>query len=170
MAKDKYRDRLKLYHQGLNDSAIADMIGITQEGVSAWRRRQGLPPNKRRRHLKDNRLELYKQGLSDEQIARKLNLSTTSITSWRSRRGLDAINGIYDMEIGYSPQTGPKGPQGLRGISEKNKIKDNRLELYKRGLSDEDIAQKVGVTKRAIASWRYRRRLKANIEPRRKEP
>lgn len=85
--EDRNKEKLKLYKQGLNDSAIADKLGLSQSAVSAWRRKKGLPINKRKRTLRDNRVELYKQGLTDKEIAAKIGISTGAISIWRRRRG-----------------------------------------------------------------------------------
>lgn len=36
-------NRMELYRQGLNDSAIAELEGVSQSAISAWRRKLGLP-------------------------------------------------------------------------------------------------------------------------------
>jgi len=40
-----------------------------------------------------------------------------------------------------------------------------RLDLYKQGLSDSEIAQECGVTRQTVASWRFRLKLRANLSP-----
>lgn len=162
-------NRLELYKQGLNDSAIADIIGISQEAVSAWRRRQGLPPNKKRRYMADKRFELHAQGLTDEEIAERVGVRTETITSWRSRHKLKS-NGIYKTKM--SRKNKPDMPEPTkekqRGWAlSGTRIKDNRWELYKKGLTDEEIAREVGCSKKTISNWRYRHRLPSNTK---KEP
>lgn len=45
---DEEARRIILYKQGLNDREAAEVIGIKRVGYYAWRRKRGLPANKRR--------------------------------------------------------------------------------------------------------------------------
>jgi DNA-binding XRE family transcriptional regulator len=38
-------------------------------------------------------------------------------------------------------------------------IKDNRMELYREGLTDKEIAAKLDISKKTIVSWRHRNKL-----------
>ena len=45
MISDK---RMELYQQGLNDSAIARAVGVTQGAITCWRKYRGLTANQKR--------------------------------------------------------------------------------------------------------------------------
>ena len=82
------KERLTLYQQGLNDREIAEQLFVSESTIYYWRKKQGLPPNK-----KDNwkiRYKLYQQGLNDKQIAMQLNVTPDCIFTWRKRNNLPA--------------------------------------------------------------------------------
>jgi len=92
------------------------------------------------------RYKLYRKGYNDREIADKTGVSHVAIFLWRKRRNLPANNNV-----------------GWKKLSKEEENK--RLELYKQGLSDGEIAKKLGISQSTIADWRKARGLKPNIPP-----
>lgn len=144
-------NRLELYRQGLNDSAIAELEGVSQSAVSAWRRRLGLPPNKKKRTLKDKRHELYIKGLTDQEIADILGVTKNAITIWRYRHRLPNNNPKFkNCQIPSKKET-----QLYRGEIDEEQF----LELYQKGYNDRQIGEELGIPAPVISNWRRRKGL-----------
>ena len=78
---------------------------------------------------------LYKQGLTDKEIAKKLNVSDTCIGKHRRKIGVP--------------------PNSIKAQSKlKKSLEENFYKLYMKGLSDPQIAKKLGVAASTI--WNYR--------------
>ena len=97
------------------------------------------------------RLELYNQGLSCREIARRLNVYTGTISNWARTRGLKpnykkGVHFIQENRVSFLPE-------------EENQ---KRIDLYKQGLTDKEIAAKCFVCKDAIFYWRKKRGLPPN--------
>ena len=88
-------------------------------------------------------MSLYRQGLSDNQIAEQTFYSIGAIAQWRWSRGLPANH--------FTKQ---------RLTQEE---KEKRMELYNKGCGDKRIAKECGVSKGAIAQWRWKNKLKSNF-------
>lgn len=81
---------------------------------------------------------LYDQGMSDRQIANALGVTRRGVLDWRHRNRL-LCHEQHDMRI------------------RKSMINEIRAEmLYKKGMSDQRIADEIGATKSAVRSWRRR--------------
>lgn len=91
----------------------------------------------------ERRMSLYKQGLSDQKIAELTFYSTNTIAQWRWSRGL------------------PPNHFAKQKLSQEEQIK--RMELYNKGFGDIIIAKECGVTKGAIAQWRWKNNLESNM-------
>lgn len=94
-------------------------------------------------HVTDHalRYKLYYEGLSDQAIATRVGLARSNIRAWRMLRDL--------------PRNGRPTP--TYGTDEE------RMKLYRKGFTDEQIAAAEGGTVRStIRSWRGRRGLPAN--------
>jgi transcriptional regulator len=85
--------RMEMYKQGLTDREIADQVGMAQESVSYWRRRNGLPRNAAR--WDSQRMSLYNQGMTDREIGRQTGQRATTICNWRAARKLPANRGTH---------------------------------------------------------------------------
>lgn len=93
------------------------------------------------------RMRLYRQGMTDEEIARKVGTVRSGIAQWRIKRGL------------------PINKTEVRQVSpERQKILAKRLELYKQGLCDEEIADQLGCHTTTIFRWRKSFGLEANLK------
>jgi DNA-binding CsgD family transcriptional regulator len=79
---DQFRE---LYEKGYNDREIADELGISQNVVSAFRRKLGLPSRFGIWFDVEKCKELYYEGKTDRQIARELGLNDKHIFTWRER-------------------------------------------------------------------------------------
>lgn len=88
------------------------------------------------------RLELYNKGLDDDEIAEIEGCSVGYIGQWRIKNGL------------------PKHKDNRRKSLEELHIK--RMALYNKGLTDEEIAQELGLKKKTISYWRQNQKLKMN--------
>ncbi|MCD6468538.1 MAG: hypothetical protein J7L32_04415, partial [Thermoplasmata archaeon] len=89
------------------------------------------------------RLELYRKGYSDREIADEVGVTPVVILSWRKKNNLKP-----NIQQG----------QPLSDAEEKR-----RLELYKKGLNDKQIASVIGISEEGIWQWRKKRGLVANI-------
>ena len=92
----------------------------------------------------EKRKKLYRKGLSDRQIAEQTFYSPTAISQWRWSRGLPANHFTKQMLT--------------------QEEQEKRLELYNKGFSDRKIAKECGVSKGAIAQWRWKKGLKSNFK------
>ena len=92
----------------------------------------------------ERRMSLYRQGLSDYQIAEQTFYSVTAISQWRWSRGLPA-NHFTKQKLTQEEQ-------------------EKRLKLYNKGYGDGKIAKECGVSKGAIAQWRWKKGLKSNFK------
>ena len=90
MNKQKYIDEfLNLYNQGLNDSQIAEQLGISYTTPRSWRIKMGLP-KVFKYEVKfdiDKFEELYDRGLNYSQIAKELGSSSSAIQNYASKNG-----------------------------------------------------------------------------------
>jgi len=77
----------------------------------------------------ERRLSLYREGLSDYEIARRLGVHRVTIKNWRKRRGLPPH---FEAGMPLTPEE-----------------EERRLQLYRMGLTDHEIAKAVGVA----VSW-----------------
>ena len=92
----------------------------------------------------ERRMKLYLKGFSDRQIANETFYSITTISQWRWSRGLPA-NHFTKQKLTQEDQ-------------------EKRMELYSKGFGDRKIAKKCGVSKGAIAQWRWKNKLKSNFK------
>ncbi len=90
---------------------------------------------------------LWREGMSDGAIARELGVSSPAIQQWRTREGLAARY--------------PGTTKGFWSFSE-----EDARELHAEGLSDGEIARRLGVHRKTISRWRYSRKLPCNFEKR----
>ena len=90
LTAEEHAERMRLYHQGLNDVEIGERLYITKCGVYCWRKANGLPPNKPRVKWTP---EQKKKALS---IAKRKGISTArketgvpeaTIRMWRKHVG-----------------------------------------------------------------------------------
>ena len=49
LSKTKHEQRLELYKQGLTDAEIAQKVGVHLTTIYEWRRKQGIPPNRKKK-------------------------------------------------------------------------------------------------------------------------
>lgn len=145
---DEHQRRLALYAAGMIDKAIGAVCGVDRTSIQSWRKKHGLKSrtSKITFTISDGenkeRMTLYKRGLSDADIARILDLTPQTIFAWRKVRNLET-----NTNRRGTPNTG-------------NEIV--RLELYKSGSNDKEIAAAVGATPHAIYTWRQYRGLTPN--------
>lgn len=143
-----------LYDAGCSDVSIARELGVSENAVASWRHDEGLEPH-RRLHLDDNQiLSLYHKGCSDPQIAAKLGCSAQTIFRFRQKNKLPA-----NIKTGrtYSEEVRPDTWDQEQARS-----------LYEQGLSDREIASKLGVAHSTVGAWRKRLNLMPNGQPGRK--
>ena len=85
--------RWKLYRQGLNDTQIAEIQGVTTSAVLYWRKRRGLPchnPNLQAgpRPVAQCRKFLHGLGWRDTSIAVEQGVTRESVRIWRKAQNL----------------------------------------------------------------------------------
>ncbi|MBP2663773.1 MAG: hypothetical protein H6Q71_1721 [Firmicutes bacterium] len=120
---------LKLYNQGCSDVKIAGIVGVTSPTISIWRKKRGLPYNKRGILTADEKktcLKLYKQGKSDGEISRVSGIALHMIYRWRHNAGLSANVGIYSYGVSYKKALPPEQHEDARCFLRAIKaLKDN---------------------------------------------
>jgi len=145
--------RLELYEKGYSDREIADEVGVARSAICVWRQRNNLEGNAKQGGVEGDRLSeeniqlrlsMIEQGLSDGEIAEQLGITKSAFTIWRNKRGI--------------PPNRPRGGQRLPKNMQKR-----RIELYKRGFSDREIAEKIGISKSGVQRWRKREGIKSNF-------
>ena len=143
---------LELYNEGHSDITIAQLCNVPVQAVSTWRAQEDLPSQKRLNQSKyDQMSSLYNDGLSDAQIAAQLGCSAQSVYRFRKKQNLPAhrqTNRVYSS--GDTPATWNK---------------EEALQLYKQGLSDRKIAEKLGIAHSTIGQWRRAQGLPATGRP-----
>ena len=80
--------RWKLYKQGLNDTQIAEIQGVSASAVLYWRKRRGLPCNNSglqagSRPVAKCRKFLHSLGWRDTSIAVEQGVTRESVRTWR---------------------------------------------------------------------------------------
>lgn len=91
-------------------------------------------------------MEFYQKGMTDRQIGDALGVSIETVRKWRQRAGL----------VSHPPP---------RIVLSRLDVDGRGMELYQQGLSDLEIAEAFGLTRRTVRDWRERRGLKANKRP-----
>lgn len=78
LSEEKHAHRMRLYKQGLTDSEMADVCGVTYQSIRYWRKKQGLKPNAQK-HINftqilgmgskeiDGRIKEFTKGKADNQ-------------------------------------------------------------------------------------------------------
>ena len=134
----------KLWQAGMNDREIAREVKASEYVVGDWRRKQGLPVNRKPKPVYDwdKAEELYKQGRTDKEIAAALGCSEQSVWNWRNRKGIVSNQFKALKRIDYQ----------------------KAMALYMEGLNDGQIAERVGAHKETILRWREKEGLPPNTE------
>ena len=83
--------------------------------------------------------ELYDEGLTDNNIAIKCHVEKYFVQEWRRRMGYKSMSKITQLDK-----------------------HNERMKLYERGYKDEEIAEALHSTKKAICSWRVHNNLPNN--------
>ncbi len=116
MRKFSDEELLELHRRGLTDREIAEELGVTQAAVNYRREKLGLKNNYTRSTFSDDELlRLSNQGLNDHEISKALGVTQAAINYRRGRLGLKSN---YIREKAF-------------------------LDLYNKGLSSEEMAQKL---------------------------
>lgn len=147
LTKKEHQERMELYDKGLTDKEIAKKINISIKAVAEWRKRNDLSSNyednkKISDSTKNEIFDYYYLGFNDREIAEKLNISFGFVCYFRKKNNL------------------PSHKFSTSGLEENEH--QRRLKLYKQGLNDREISEKVGITRSGITNWRKRNNLEAN--------
>lgn len=86
------------------------------------------------------RLKLYNQGMDDDEIAKIEGASSATVGQWR-------INKKLPKHIDHRK----------KNLEELHK---KRLELYNKGLTDEEIGKELNTKVKTITAWRWKQKLK----------
>lgn len=171
--KTKKDYRLEFYKLGLNDRQIAKEVGLHIISIYQWRIKRGYPQQKNKtidmekleevRKLQEKvmatkevtkipqeieRERLYNAGLSDMEIANEQNIHCATVQAWRHNNNLPP-NFEQKQEMPIS--------EDLKDSEE------NRMKLYKEGLSDMEIARIFNLHYSTIHKWRMLKNLPPNI-------
>ena len=112
---------------------------------TVYRKRSSFKPDDH-----EKRLALYREGLNDTEIGKALNCSESVIRHWRNRNNLPTQR-VLKQELEKADKE--------RYKKLKAEEHERRLELYRRGLCDNDIAAALGVKKWVINKWRLKNNL-----------
>ena len=116
MRKFSDEELLELYREGLTDRQISERLRVTQAAVNYRRQKLGLENNYEPSTFADDELvKLHSQGLNDREISEALSVTQAAINY---RRGRLELKSNYIREKAF-------------------------LDLYKRGLSAEEMARKL---------------------------
>ena len=109
LTEQEEKERMDLYKQGLDDRQISDKLHLSKGPIWMWRKKKGLPSNKKQGFQKGNtlgkgsalpkeehemRMRLYNKGLIDRKIAKVCNITVNGVCKWRKTHNLPA-NGKY---------------------------------------------------------------------------
>ncbi len=146
ISEKEHQKRIKLYKQGLTDSKIGEKVGLSEDGIFSWRKRNDLPTknsrgNKISKKENKKRIKLYHQNFNDKEIAEKIGLTRKSIEYWRNENNLKP---------------------NAKNCKLTKKEYQERMELYNKGLTDKEIAEKLKMSAAGIFNWREKNNLEAN--------
>lgn len=102
---------------------------------------------RRRQQIYRQMRALYDEGLNDREIAEELRKSATTVRHWRIREGLPSNTG----RVRTSPAA----------VQERQR---QMVALWKQGLNDREIAEKMQMSKKTVRNWRKLRGLKSNYD------
>lgn len=129
--KSKINEILEMNSQGKTLDEIASIFGCTPEGIKYQLKKQGVKFNKKIRDFTNEEVELikslYQQRKYPTDIAKILGTTQSRISLVMNKLGLDTSSNFFRKE-------------------EYNDV----IELYKSGLSMEDIASKYGCYKQSV--------------------
>lgn len=144
----------RLYAEGKKDKEIAQALGFSFKTAWDIRNKIGLPPQKKllrpSRIDKTEFLKYYQQGKNTKEIANDLHVDYKFLNNWM-RRHKYKVNRTKNIQ---KPKTLPFQQQ-----IERKKKHEERLELYNKGLLDEQIATELGEAKKVITRWRFKNKL-----------
>ena len=132
---------IKMYKQGATDREIAEEFGVSPSTIWDWRRKNNLEPNNEppEEVPEETKAEIedwYFKGFNDKEIAEKLDISVAVVFLYRCRNDLPTHNPVNN-----------KLPESEH---------EKRMKLYKKGLTDAEIAEHTDITPGGIAAWRQR--------------
>lgn len=146
-------DALKnaLWELGLTDRQIASVFNVDMAIITDWRTNLGLDRNQV--EVKDilneknseNKLKkaLWELELTDQQLANIFLVNKSSISYWRKKNGLQCNDKRKEPRL-------------------EKKDLELRLKLFNENYSDEEIAIATGLSREAIALWRWKNNLLKN--------
>lgn len=93
-SETELEQRIHLYHQGLSDRELGDMLDLTDKAIMHWRKRNNLPSNvtpntPHTAAMTKQKWDLYNAGASDKTIADQVGIPPSSVRNWRRREGLE---------------------------------------------------------------------------------
>ena len=93
--QDSTQDRMSLYNQGLDDTQIARIQGVSPSAICHWRQKKQLESNSRgsersKAELTKGRKFLYDLNWGDNSIAWQQQVTRVSVRVWRETHGLPA--------------------------------------------------------------------------------
>ena len=164
---------LALHADGATDGEIARRQGVTQSGVTRWRHRHGLPANAERTaalqpEVKAAVVKLLLCRMSVPEIAKALGVARNTIRRTRDTLGDDSRllrNGerpASAKRLGYAS-----------GARYRNLAADRRRAAflaYCEGLSDPEVAERIGSKPARVCEWRARYGLPPNRVERKPRP
>jgi len=142
-------DIVTLWREGLTDREIAEKLAVNPSTINYWRRKLKLPANRKNLISKEELQKLVDKGYSLRRLARELNHDISTIKRYLN---------LYGIEVKY------KG-RGRRVNFDVEKF----LIMYRRGLSDKEIARIMGVSISCVYRWRRKFDLPPNRRRTRRE-
>ena len=139
----KKKEIYKAYERSNSDREMGKILGIDKQGARYWRRKYSLPIKgvvSNRKITSEKFMEKYSGDSTYKENAVAFGVSKSTIWYWRRKLGISPIHTISGFKL---------------STEQENK----RLNLYKEGLTDSQIAKEVGRSPTTICIWRSRRGL-----------
>ena len=128
----------------ISDAEIARRVERARSTVQRWRAERGIAAAPARGIAAEcpDDVEPLLGVISDAEIARRVGRTRTTVQRWRAARGIAALQRGANLR-GQFPDRFPEQHQ-------------HRLTLWGDGLSDAEIAERVGVHRNTIVQWRVK--------------
>jgi DNA invertase Pin-like site-specific DNA recombinase len=125
-----------LYQSGVALSEILKKLNVSAYGVYATLKKAGIKPTNQHaiKPIHKQIVDLYQSGVSFSEILKKLNVSPHSVYAALKKAGIK-----------------PKNQQPLHRLKVKPEDLKQIKDLYNSGMTHDEIAKKLGVTRQAIS-------------------
>lgn len=162
---------VKMKSENLTQYEMANKLGVTESYVSQWKLRNldeirkyekeklGVPEDKlekkrEKQHVitLEQFVMMNQEGLTQIQMAEKLGVSPSAISHWK-KANVEALKDYENIHgITLNKGIGRASPTKKMHLTV-----DNFIKMKRQGLTQTDIANRLGVTPSAISQWKHYR-------------